>query len=428
MSTATAPAAAAETVALKASDYTVGQPVEFAANRTWYPGRITKVGKSTVTVAYTKGSGQTYEQAVNPEKPFMAGGKLGRVVSRVQPKPEGITTVERRRDLAQARKATTAAQAPAETPEASAVEEPTTPAPFKGGNGTLIKVNGERFTREDGTFERSTLAKLVEGDVFTFDARMRSSEVVATRKAGREVEVTTAGGSTVTAGPGRRVFVRIQEPPTATTDAGRDAYIDGADLAEIAAVDAAAEAETSAGVPDLMAALEASLARLGVTPAPETAALETAEPAEPVRVRYLHDGQPMPDSQNKLSSVAWYHTRNVVAGQRRIPAGDLAALLAKAGVADPKQPGWSVKLPNGVEISAVVDDGAPVTRASRPKPETADGEASLQARRVEALNRIAAIKRSDRVAWARFLKDHPEVKAMGSVDQIAAWEASQASA
>jgi hypothetical protein len=72
--------------------YEVGQQVEFAANKVWYPGTVTKVGRSTVTVTYVKGSGETYTQAVNPSNEFHAGGRLGTVPSRVRPMTTNTNT------------------------------------------------------------------------------------------------------------------------------------------------------------------------------------------------------------------------------------------------------------------------------------------------------------------------------------------------
>lgn len=70
-------------------------------------------------------------------------------------------------------------------------------------------------------------------------------------------------------------------------------------------------------------------------------------------VRFLHDGKPMPDSQNKLSSVAWYHTKGVLSeGSARMGVPALRQLLADEGVTDPANTaGWTVTLPNGVVIS-----------------------------------------------------------------------------
>jgi hypothetical protein len=65
--------------------YEVGQPVEFAANGTWYPGTVTQLGKTNITVEYVKGSGQTYTQSVNPTAEFKGGQRLGTLPSRVRP-------------------------------------------------------------------------------------------------------------------------------------------------------------------------------------------------------------------------------------------------------------------------------------------------------------------------------------------------------
>jgi hypothetical protein len=74
--------------------YEVGQQVEFAANKVWYPGTVTKVGRSTVTVTYVKGSGEVYTQTVNPSNEFHAGGRLGTVPSRVRPLTTNTNTQE----------------------------------------------------------------------------------------------------------------------------------------------------------------------------------------------------------------------------------------------------------------------------------------------------------------------------------------------
>lgn len=80
-------------------------------------------------------------------------------------------------------------------------------------------------------------------------------------------------------------------------------------------------------------------------------------------VRLYHDGKPMPDSQNKLSSVAYYHTKDVAKGKPRVGTDDLRAILAKAGIADPEHTAWSHTLANGVVLSSVVE-GATAAVAS----------------------------------------------------------------
>ena len=70
-------------------------------------------------------------------------------------------------------------------------------------------------------------------------------------------------------------------------------------------------------------------------------------------VRYSHDGKPCSDSQNRLSSCAWFFTRGISeATPDRIGVAELVEVLATLGVTDPREPGWSVELPNGVRLSA----------------------------------------------------------------------------
>lgn len=69
-------------------------------------------------------------------------------------------------------------------------------------------------------------------------------------------------------------------------------------------------------------------------------------------VRFVVDGRDMPDSQNKLSSVAWYHTKGVGGDDVvRISSTDLRDLIVATGVVDPSNTsGWKVTLPNGKVI------------------------------------------------------------------------------
>lgn len=72
-------------------------------------------------------------------------------------------------------------------------------------------------------------------------------------------------------------------------------------------------------------------------------------------VQFVHDGKPMAGSQNKLSSVAWYHTKGVLSeGSPRMSCDQLRNLLVDEGIADPANAaGWTVTLPNGVVLSTV---------------------------------------------------------------------------
>lgn len=74
-------------------------------------------------------------------------------------------------------------------------------------------------------------------------------------------------------------------------------------------------------------------------------------------VRLHHDGKPMPDSQNKLSSVAYYYTKGIK-GDGRLTTDAFRALVAKEAKlseAELLTHAWSVKLPNGITVSAKVE-------------------------------------------------------------------------
>lgn len=79
--------------------------------------------------------------------------------------------------------------------------------------------------------------------------------------------------------------------------------------------------------------------------------VKSTRKTEPQTVRFVNGDKPMPDSQNSLSSLAWYAShRN---GGDRMNATALRTFLAERGIDDPTHTTWSVELPNGVEISAV---------------------------------------------------------------------------
>lgn len=70
------------------------------------------------------------------------------------------------------------------------------------------------------------------------------------------------------------------------------------------------------------------------------------------KFRLFHDGKPQTDVQNKLSSIAYDFTKDVVDGQPRIGVADFRKLLAEAGVADPDGTAWKVTLTNGHVIES----------------------------------------------------------------------------
>lgn len=86
---------------------------------------------------------------------------------------------------------------------------------------------------------------------------------------------------------------------------------------------------------------------------------KTGETSTPrgTTVRFVIDGKPMPDSQNKLSSVAWYHTAGVCGDDSpRCSVTELRAILAdcKPPIVDPSnEVGWEVELSNGKTVSTV---------------------------------------------------------------------------
>lgn len=87
-----------------------------------------------------------------------------------------------------------------------------------------------------------------------------------------------------------------------------------------------------------------------------------------VKCRLYHDGHPMPDSQNSLSSVAYYYTKTIDGDAPRVSTDRLIALLVEKGVTDPRGTSWDVKLPNGITLSSRVDgDTKAVKVIDRPK-------------------------------------------------------------
>lgn len=76
-------------------------------------------------------------------------------------------------------------------------------------------------------------------------------------------------------------------------------------------------------------------------------------------IRYFHDGRSMPEShKHKLSTVAYFYSSNLKGGVKRIGTAEFIAVLKELGVSDPGQPGWMVKLPNGITIECRVDGEA----------------------------------------------------------------------
>lgn len=87
--------------------------------------------------------------------------------------------------------------------------------------------------------------------------------------------------------------------------------------------------------------------------APAKKATTKRAPAAPVLVRFHHDDKPLPDSQNKISSVAYYFTKGIDGDDPRISTIALRDILTTAGVEDIEGKPWGpVTLANGVKLHA----------------------------------------------------------------------------
>lgn len=77
-------------------------------------------------------------------------------------------------------------------------------------------------------------------------------------------------------------------------------------------------------------------------------------PKTEVLVRFFRNAKPMPDTQNKLSSVAYYHTAKIQGDAPRISTSDLREMLEDlTGTRLLESEPWGpVTLPNGVVLHA----------------------------------------------------------------------------
>lgn len=111
-------------------------------------------------------------------------------------------------------------------------------------------------------------------------------------------------------------------------------------------------------------------------------------------VQFWHDGKIVSPTQNKLSSVAWFYTKGIGAGGGRLKVGELKALLARDGVADPHKAGWSVKLSNGITIGTV-KKGDPVPSVDvKPKMATPAKAATAKKSTAKTAKKALAAKKS----------------------------------
>jgi DNA mismatch endonuclease, patch repair protein len=116
----------------------------------------------------------------------------------------------------------------------------------------------------------------------------------------------------------------------------------------------------------------------------------------PQDVVFTVDGQPqtMKDRKYTLGYAAFRHTAGI-GGQavKRITTGDLRALLAKAGVADPDHAtGWTATLPNGVVLGAVTAAEA-AKMPSVPRPRKAAAAKKAPAAK-KATRTLASVKKA----------------------------------
>lgn len=103
-------------------------------------------------------------------------------------------------------------------------------------------------------------------------------------------------------------------------------------------------------------------------------------------VRYTRNGEPVTDSVNKLSTIAYHFTRGIASKQsKRLSAADFRKLLTKLGVTDPEHTTWQVELPNGVVIGAVAPgDKAPAAPKAKPAAKVAPVKKAAPAKRPAA--------------------------------------------
>ena len=73
------------------------------------------------------------------------------------------------------------------------------------------------------------------------------------------------------------------------------------------------------------------------------------------KLQFLIDGVPLKSApgkgQNRLSGIAYFHSKGCVVGRDRLTTEEFGRLLEKLGVANPAAP-WKVRLPSGKEIEA----------------------------------------------------------------------------
>lgn len=77
----------------------------------------------------------------------------------------------------------------------------------------------------------------------------------------------------------------------------------------------------------------------------------SANPRKTATVTYYRYGVQVQESMNKLSTLAWFFTKNITS-PGRLGANGLRKVLADLGVTEPETTTWRVVLPNGEDIGA----------------------------------------------------------------------------
>lgn len=138
------------------------------------------------------------------------------------------------------------------------------------------------------------------------------------------------------------------------------------------------------------------------TQTPEAKAT-TKAPNPPTGVRYFHNGKPVSNAQNRLSSVAWHYTKGISPtgkaspSHERLSAKEFYALLSKLGIKDPKSAPWKVTLPNETVIEAKFDTSVPV-KAPRASSKASKSSSTKNVDRVEAKKAEAKAAREAKAA------------------------------
>jgi hypothetical protein len=155
-----------------------------------------------------------------------------------------------------------------------------------------------------------------------------------------------------------------------------------------------AKSITSLAEPKRTAYLEAAAERV------EKA--RTSRPRVEQKVRYLHDGKAMPDSQNKLSSVCYFYGKT--ADGKKMSTEQFRAYLAEHGKGDLNEPGFTCKLPTGVVITTIAID-APIPAApakpSKPVAKTTTNAAAKKSAPAKSTRKTAAKKSAPKKQTAK---------------------------